>query len=229
MLPLLMLSLVSLLRPSSSYILSRVHLKAASAWRRPVSQSAFQNDVPVERHESASEYIDYGRPITVYIDPEIVKFLELSQYNRKIRLMLTKTLAVSDLTERKLRRHLENKVYELTGKEYVLRYSIPGSIPKRFETHEEVVNVFRSLQPLHLHIEGTPGRFPPPSYDYLVDMNDPAESEHFTMVSFYRFNQIDDPEGFSKTLFQLWKPFKAFGRVYVAKVGYGCVIYGVYI
>ena len=213
---LIMLSLVSLLRPSTSY--HRFNLRPSLGWRQPLSQSTLEDDIPVERQQSEAEFINYGRPITVYIDPEIVKFLELSQYNRKIRLMLTKTLAVSDLTERRIRRYVENKVYELTGKDYVLRYSTPGSVPKRFETHDEVVNVFRSLQPLHLHIEGTPGRFPPPTHDYLIDMNDPAESEYFTMVSFYRFSQIDDPEEFSKTLFQLWKPFKVFGRVYVAKV-----------
>lgn len=208
-----MLSLATLLRRSSSW---------AGVWRSRLDLgtrhfSTTEDSTAIELPES-EERICYGRPITVYIDPEIVRYLDLNQYNRKLRLQLPKAIALTDLTERRLRRTVENKVWELSGKDYVLRYSLAGSIPKRFETNEEVVSVFRTLQPLHLHVEGRPGCFPPPSQEYLVGMEDPAETSSFTMVSFYRFRDVNDPEEFSKTLFQLWKPFKVFGRVYVAKV-----------
>lgn len=50
-------------------------------------------------------------------------------------------------------------------------------------------------------------------------MSDPLCTETFTMVSFYKFQRIQDTAEFAKTLEKLWKPFFALGRVYVASEG----------
>lgn len=42
---------------------------------------------------------------------------------------------------------------------------------------------------------------------------DPADTEGYTMISFYGFRHIDDPTAFAAQLEQLWRPFKALGRV----------------
>lgn len=50
-------------------------------------------------------------------------------------------------------------------------------------------------------------------------MSDPLESPTYTILSFYRFKDISEPENTSLALTQLWKPFKCVGRVYVAHEG----------
>ena len=65
-----------------------------------------------------------------------------------------------------------------------------------------------------LYADGTPGFFPPPKESYLQNMADPSESLGFTMLSFYRFSEITDPDDMALKLLQLWKPFKSYGRCY---------------
>ena len=50
-------------------------------------------------------------------------------------------------------------------------------------------------------------------------MPDPSDSGHYTVLSFYKFYKIEDPDQISTELFELWKPFKMLGRVYVAEEG----------
>lgn len=59
--------------------------------------------------------------------------------------------------------------------------------------------------------------FPIPSY--LQDMPNPDLSSSFTLVSFYRFRTVPDPELTVARMRELWKPFKVYGRVYVAEEG----------
>lgn len=45
----------------------------------------------------------------------------------------------------------------------------------------------------------------------------PENISAYTFCSFYKFHKIDSPEAFTERLFELWKPFGAQGRVYVAR------------
>jgi UPF0176 acylphosphatase like domain len=73
-----------------------------------------------------------------------------------------------------------------------------------------------------IHIKKNPNLPPPPPPPpYLLNMPDPAESTHMTMLSFYSFpiGGIADPNEYAVTLRKLWRPFQALGRVYVAHEG----------
>jgi hypothetical protein len=63
-----------------------------------------------------------------------------------------------------------------------------------------------------LHVDTAPGTFPPPSKPYLQGMADPAETDGYTMLSFYRFSEISVPEEIAQALTELWKPFKTYGK-----------------
>jgi hypothetical protein len=53
---------------------------------------------------------------------------------------------------------------------------------------------------LQLYVDSVPGTYPPPQKPYLEGMLDPAESKQMTVLSFYRFSDIKDPEEVAKTL-----------------------------
>lgn len=59
----------------------------------------------------------------------------------------------------------------------------------------------------------------PPPQPYLENMPNPDESTTITMLSFYSFGNIQNPEEFAMQLRKLWKPFQVQGRVYVATEG----------
>lgn len=75
-----------------------------------------------------------------------------------------------------------------------------------------VKNAAESASSLFLYVDGSPGTFPPPLYPYLQGMADSAESESYTMLSFYRFSDILDPSDTVLQLQALWKPFRALGK-----------------
>jgi predicted sulfurtransferase/predicted O-methyltransferase YrrM len=54
---------------------------------------------------------------------------------------------------------------------------------------------------------------------YLQNMPNPNDSTTITMLSFYSFGNIQDPDNFAKQLKILFKPFNAQGRIYVATEG----------
>ena len=49
-------------------------------------------------------------------------------------------------------------------------------------------------------------------------MADPAETDGYTMLSFYRFSEISVPEDIAQALTELWKPFKTYGESVGSKV-----------
>jgi hypothetical protein len=163
--------------------------------------------------------IEYGLPIQVYIDDEIVHYNKINR--RKLRLLLPKNIPLEDLTEKKLRRNIEHRMEHLNNQPYILRYALPGMVPKRFESDLEVLEAFKFKKVLQLFVQNEPGVFPPltQAQSYLANMADPSETQLFTMLSFYKFDSIASPYVFSQELLSLWKPFKVFGRVYVAKEG----------
>lgn len=54
---------------------------------------------------------------------------------------------------------------------------------------------------------------------HLKDMPNPDNSPSFTLVSFYRFKPVPDPDQQIARMHELWRPFKVLGRVYVAEEG----------
>ena len=73
-----------------------------------------------------------------------------------------------------------------------------------------------------IHVRKNPNMLPPPPPPaYLLNMSDPNESTHMSMLSFYSFpaDGIEDPNEYSVTLRKLWKPFHALGRIYIANEG----------
>lgn len=52
--------------------------------------------------------------------------------------------------------------------------------------------------------------------DMYSSLIDPADTDSYTMLSFYGFEKIDDSEGYSMMLKKLWSPFKALGRVSIS-------------
>lgn len=214
------------------------------------------------------------RPITlnIYVDPSIMKHLNMKSNERKARVYITQDVvnppntsflpttppsetgefnnmsSDSDIpatptticTIPYIKGIVEKKLISLQRQPYVLRYSLssnvdvrnrPGTIsnqqlrlpPRQFVDDDEVITVLsKALEenvPISLFIEPSPGIFPPPAHSYLEGMADPAESESFTILSFYRFSDIANTQKMADDLLELWKPFRATGRVYVATEG----------
>jgi predicted sulfurtransferase len=57
------------------------------------------------------------------------------------------------------------------------------------------------------------------THAHLKGMPDPDRTPSFTLVSFYRFCNIADPDQVIADMRSLWQPFKVYGRVYVAEEG----------
>lgn len=54
---------------------------------------------------------------------------------------------------------------------------------------------------------------------WLRDMPDPMSAPHWSVLSFFAFESIEEPEEMCAALRRLWRPFGARGRVYVAPEG----------
>ena len=76
---------------------------------------------------------------------------------------------------------------------------------------------------IFLYVDSVPGTFPPPAYPYLRGMEDPAETDGYTMLSFYRFSDISVPEDMAVTLTDLWKPFRVYGEISFFRTSYVCL------
>jgi len=73
-----------------------------------------------------------------------------------------------------------------------------------------------------IHVSKDPNAPPPPPPPaYLENMPNPLDSTSQTMLSFYAFppNGLDDPHDMASILKKVWTPFRALGRVYVAREG----------
>ena len=171
-------------------------------------------------------------PLHVYVDADIRTFLQMRNAERKARILLPQEIEQGTLSIANLRDMIERKFPRLHGQPYQLRYQPPTDgelktlLPRQFQSDEEVIRtilVASDTTPslLQLFVEGIPGTFPPPgaSQQYLQGMCDPSETDSYTMLSFYRFHDLEDPHAFAAQLQEIWRPFKAVGRVYVAQEG----------
>jgi len=199
-------------------------MSSSSSSSSPLSSgdgNILNNDI---KKKITSTSIKKEAVLTVYVDTEIRSYLNMKNSDRKARLILPQDYG-SSATSSSLKGFIEKRLLSLHKQPYVLRYQLEGymNTPKQFGTEEEVATIVQQAIKdsihLQLYVESLPGIFPPPSADYLCNMADPAESDAFTLLSFYRFSEIEDPEEMKNKLMALWKPFRAVGRVYVAKEG----------
>ncbi|CAM9300615.1 unnamed protein product [Phaeothamnion confervicola] len=74
--------------------------------------------------------------------------------------------------------------------------------------------------PLHVYVEPDPSVLPPELPPYLRGLPPPgARVEAWQVLSFYRFVEMPDPEGFANALQATWRVLGARGRVYIAHEG----------
>jgi len=200
---------------------------------RSALSSHAQQKVEIEVDEAAELSAPNGRrslPLNVYVDNDVRAHLKMRNGDRKARIYLPADFlarnSAASTTVKTLRDIVEKKFAPLLNQPYVLRYQLPGVMPakKQFPTDEDVYPALEktyidSLPCIQLYVDASPGVFPPPSEPYLAGMPDPDESDSLTLLSFYRFFDIPDPDAMSERLESLWKPFRAVGRIYVATEG----------
>lgn len=164
-----------------------------------------------------------------------MQYLQMKNHERKTRLSISsKAPSLSSL-----RALISKKLVALTEHHlYKIRYSINEAVE---DDEDDVVRPLASDEDfrhainqaihmkssLRLFIQINPGIFPPLDAmdraddddhdsalkDMYSSLIDPADTDSYTMLSFYGFEKIDDSEGYLIMLKKLWSPFKALGRV----------------
>lgn len=164
--------------------------------------------------------------ISYFVHSDIVYYLNMRNPERKGKLLLPKKLRADQLKLSHFRELIERQLPSLSEKPYVLRYLIQNemfrtkTILSDVQLKELLSRASTESCILQLFIETNPPiNFPPPYDSFPESMPDPLETETFSMVSFYKFNEFSNPEEIAKQLDFVWKYFGALGRVYVAKEG----------
>jgi predicted sulfurtransferase len=184
---------------------------------------------------TSAKKLETIKPLTlnIYVEKHIRDHLNMRNSDRKAKLYLPQDVVVVEegetqkqVTIKSLRAIIEHRFPPLYNQPYVVRYGVKGmnnDKPRQYSSDLDVMNSiqhsYHSSEPISIYVETSPGVWPPPSHDYLIGMNDPGESDTLTLLSFYKFYDIVNPDEVSAQLDQLWAPFKSTGRVYVAKEG----------
>lgn len=191
------------------------------------------NDFPDPKKARLSNRLK-SYSVIVYIDINIRKFLGMKSHENKFKILLkynpvTKELLKNIETMSDIVTLISNNVPLLVDKSYLLQYSIKESNNSEdikhyfpFENANGISTVFASavknMCSLSLFIEPSVD-FPPIESVSSTAIPDPTKSDTYSMVSFYRFNNVPDPSDLAHKLEILWKPFLVVGRVYVAEEG----------
>jgi hypothetical protein len=173
-----------------------------------------------------------NKPITlfIYVDSDIRNYLNMKNSDRKKHIFISNSILEKNklLTVSWLREIIENQLKSLHNQPYNLNYILPGNSTSnscRLNNDEDVKflidSSIKTCKALQLYVDTVPGKFPPitDNLSYLANMNDPIDSETYTMLSFYKFDNINNPSLLVGVLRNLWKQFRALGRIYVAKEG----------
>ena len=173
-----------------------------------------------------------GVVTNIYVDHEIIQHLQMKNHERKSRL----SISSRDPSLSSLRALISKKLVALTEHHlYKIRYSINEAVEDDMmmrpltsdEDFRHAINqAIHMKSSLRLYIQINPGIFPPLDAmdraddghdsalkDMYSSLIDPADTDSYTMLSFYGFEKIDDSEAYSMMLKKLWSPFKALGRV----------------
>lgn len=179
------------------------------------------------KHGSVENTNKNGNSIaaTVFVDSRIRTYLNMKNNERKTRILLPATID-EEITTLSLRQKLESRLASLCEQPYVLRILVPEVTvtPIQPDSDEQLRSLLQSAQKnqqlsIQLFVDVAPGKFPPPTVEYLKDLADPLESDTYTVLSFYNFAHVRDAEHLADELRELWLPFSAVGRVYLAAEG----------
>lgn len=150
----------------------------------------------------------------------------MQNHERKSRVILPAEMTEERITNQYLRELIEKKLISLSNQPYIVRLHVPGtsSSPKQYSSDKELYETLlavqaRQLPSVQLYVDIVPGTFPPPNQEYLKNMSDPHDTDTYTLLSFYTFKPITSPDELEKTLRELWRPFGAVGRIYIATEG----------
>lgn len=162
--------------------------------------------------------------VNVYLNDHFAKLHGIKKHLRKVQFLATaeelaSVSAVQALVQRR-RGFLEHADYNVF-------FNIPGvQLRPRNLAYDKALNLSSIMRDnnakvLQLFIETTPRHLSclPFAPTYLKDMPDPSLSDAVTMISFYAFNTIKHPSAAKVLLNELWLPFRALGRVYLAPEG----------
>mmetsp|Transcript_32189 Transcript_32189/g.42442 ORF Transcript_32189/g.42442 Transcript_32189/m.42442 type:complete len:786 (-) Transcript_32189:326-2683(-) len=158
-------------------------------------------------------------PVKVYIHPEIRDKLRFSGKQKRPKLFVKPG---EQYSVKAIQGYLEAELQKLQGFPYRLgvRPSLASEDVVLVDTETQLRKAFeQSDGNYQLFVEPDPDYIPPPPPLYLENLPDPALSPTMTPVSFFTFNQIEDPKDYVQELHAVWGPFGAQGRIYVAKEG----------
>lgn len=176
--------------------------------------------------------------VKVSVDQSLRKSLAMNGREKRGRMFL-KEQEVTSIAEFK---HVLHSFFRtLLRKSYILRASLPDAendtteswpletdqqivqtinrAKEYFEEQQITTNASWTRPTFLLHISQDPNYLPPSKPTYLDNMPNPLESPTMTMISFYSFFSISQPEDFVSSLKKIWRPFHVLGRVYVAEEG----------
>jgi len=152
-------------------------------------------------------------PIHIYVDGDIRRYLGMRNHERKMRVMVKRLPGrVTAEAEEQLRDIVEERLPALMSQPYALRFQVHGP-------GDMASGVVQSLQVFVEPKHGYPPLAHTPDTAYLDGMPDPHASSHMTLLSFYLFQELQNPQEVIAEMRRLWKPFRAVGRVYVAAEG----------
>lgn len=134
---------------------------------------------------------------------------------------------IEHTTVESLRKVVEKHIPQISGESYDMRYYVGAAsrgITFRLSNEDdmkEAIGRARNSLCFVLLIQSRAGIFPPidASTAYLEGLPDPYDSNSYTMLSFYDYTNVSDPQVLADQLVDLWRPFRALGRVYVASEG----------
>lgn len=170
---------------------------------------------------SLKKYVE----IQVIADEWISRHLRLAKKRSKTyfpKVILNKSLA-------NIRDFVSKSVPGLDPNPYKLKYSFPSisndihDFKSNPVSNSDLLEALKQadsyVSPLRLHVVSVPGVFPPAEVDYFANMPDPSNTDSYSLISLFRFSNITDTQKVVDELRELWSPFEALGRIYVAPEG----------
>lgn len=181
-------------------------------------------------------------PMLVSVDREILSYLGLNRGKSRILISTKSTTSLSNVKRGIESRFklLEHQPYKLRYRVTKDGNSDLQTIKEDKDILSAINAAVNADSSLQVYVQVNPGVFPPvtsddeamqiapaqqqfPSAASFVHRAsveamrtahiDPADCDSYTMVSFYGFHRIADPDAFAFQLESLWKPYHSLGRV----------------
>ena len=173
--------------------------------------------------------------MNIYIDPLIQQYLHFKKHQRKKRIYLKQSDDIQNIDIAALKRRIEQSFssllaaslpYDLRIENSSVARRLPKLIQSDLQLREACIESAIKGMPLSVFVDQNPV-IPWPPLDvtdrrssYLSNLHvNPDYSATLTILSFYKFCNIENPDETVKALFNLWTVLKVTGRVYVATEG----------